>query len=180
MNALDFDESRASGQAGPESRAGADAQMLSLQVATSPNDLPPLSSARLRLPSLYLLLLWFLAAVYWKTLCHLFLGIGIKMENRSNSNGGQMDQGLPEDMDPIWMSSRTARQIYAPGEVEKVSIAYCFSHIPAPTTRTRREHRTSHGCFLWLLPRSHFCPYPRQTAQRTRTSRKAQNARRSS
>ncbi|KAM5531344.1 hypothetical protein V8D89_014989 [Ganoderma adspersum] len=41
------------------------------------------------------------------------------MENGSNSNGGQMDQALPEDMDPIWMSSRTARQIYALGEVEK-------------------------------------------------------------
>ncbi|EJF67099.1 hypothetical protein BD309DRAFT_850203 [Dichomitus squalens] len=31
-----------------------------------------------------------------------------------------MDQGPPEDIDPIWMSSRTARQIYALGEVEKV------------------------------------------------------------
>ena len=29
-------------------------------------------------------------------------------------------QGPPEDVDPIWMSSRTARQIYALGEVEKV------------------------------------------------------------
>ncbi|KAI1793999.1 hypothetical protein LXA43DRAFT_884757 [Ganoderma leucocontextum] len=30
-----------------------------------------------------------------------------------------MDQVHPEDIDPIWMSSRTARQIYALGEVEK-------------------------------------------------------------
>ncbi|PIL31524.1 hypothetical protein GSI_06226 [Ganoderma sinense ZZ0214-1] len=41
------------------------------------------------------------------------------MENGSNSNGAPMDQGPPEDIEPIWMSSRTARQIYALGEVEK-------------------------------------------------------------
>lgn len=27
---------------------------------------------------------------------------------------------VPADIDPIWMSGRTARQIYALGEVEKV------------------------------------------------------------
>ncbi|KAI0718878.1 hypothetical protein C8T65DRAFT_569911 [Cerioporus squamosus] len=30
-----------------------------------------------------------------------------------------MEPGPPEDIDPIWLSSRTARQIYALGEVEK-------------------------------------------------------------
>ena len=56
----------------------------------------------------------------------------------------------------------------------------------APHTPPRRPHeprrvyRTSHDCFPWPLPRSHFCPYPRRTAQRTRTSRKARNAQKSS
>ena len=117
----------------PDPRAGADAE---LPFATFSNGLSPHSSIKQRLPSLYLLLLWFLPAVYSKTLYYLFLGIEIKMENGSNSNGGQMDQGLPEDMDPIWMSSRTARKIYALGEVEKVSIVCCSSHTSAPTTRT--------------------------------------------
>ncbi|CDO73166.1 hypothetical protein BN946_scf185007.g221 [Trametes cinnabarina] len=42
--------------------------------------------------------------------------------NGATSASGSQEQGLPdlENVDPIWMSSRTARQIYALGEVEKV------------------------------------------------------------
>ncbi|RPD82105.1 hypothetical protein L226DRAFT_564721 [Lentinus tigrinus ALCF2SS1-7] len=39
--------------------------------------------------------------------------------NEATNSNPPMDQGPPEDIDPIWLSSRTARQIYALGEVEK-------------------------------------------------------------
>ncbi|OBZ68466.1 hypothetical protein A0H81_11608 [Grifola frondosa] len=41
-----------------------------------------------------------------------------------NANGNT----AARDIDPIWMSSRTARQIYALGEVEKVRVRVPFTH----------------------------------------------------
>ena len=34
-----------------------------------------------------------------------------------------------DQIDPIWMSSRTARQIYALGEVDKVGVIVLSSHL---------------------------------------------------
>lgn len=36
------------------------------------------------------------------------------------------DEQDPSEIDPIWTSSRTARQIYALGEVEKVSPSHTY------------------------------------------------------
>lgn len=41
---------------------------------------------------------------------------------------------VPADIDPIWMSGRTARQIYALGEVEKVLYPAFRKISPLPTT----------------------------------------------
>lgn len=51
------------------------------------------------------------------------------------------------DIDPIWTSSRTARQIYALGEVERVC-----SSAPSPT---HPANRTTHWAGHWAsaLPR---------------------------
>ena len=43
-----------------------------------------------------------------------------------------------EDIDPIWLSSRTARQIYGLCQVEKVSIRY---RPPASHTHTKRTNK---------------------------------------
>ena len=45
-----------------------------------------------------------------------------------------MDQP-PEDIDPIWLSSRTARQIYALGEVEKVHLSCPSGVLQVPHTQ---------------------------------------------
>ena len=36
----------------------------------------------------------------------------------------------------------------------------CSSRTSVPTSRS--VYRTSHDCFPWPLPRSHFCLYPRR------------------
>ena len=57
------------------------------------------------------------------------------MESGTAANGGSAptndatmttnaNQPEEEDIDPIWLSSRTARQIYGLSQVEKVSIRY--------------------------------------------------------
>jgi len=42
------------------------------------------------------------------------------------------DEQDPSEIDPIWTSSRTARQIYALGEVEKVSPSHTAAQHTSP------------------------------------------------
>ena len=42
----------------------------------------------------------------------------------SNEADHIRNEETEKDLDPIWLSSRTARQIYALGEVEKVRVKY--------------------------------------------------------
>lgn len=63
-----------------------------------------------------------------------------------NENSEQLDadmNALPADVDPIWLSSRTARQIYALGEVEKVR-----TNGITELTANRSHSLTAH---LWWL-----------------------------
>ena len=46
------------------------------------------------------------------------------------------DKPVEEEIDPIWLSSRTARQIYGLCQVEKVSIRY---HRLRPTHKTKAK-----------------------------------------
>ena len=52
----------------------------------------------------------------------------ITMATNTNENKPEED-----DIDPIWLSSRTARQVYGLCQVEKVSIRY---HHPFPMHKT--------------------------------------------
>lgn len=54
----------------------------------------------------------------------------------TNMNTSQPED---EDIDPIWLSSRTARQIYGLCQVEKVSIRY------RPSAPTRTQNRQTKG-----------------------------------
>ena len=49
------------------------------------------------------------------------------------STNANTDKHEEEEIDPVWLSSRTARQIYGLCQVEKVSIRY---HHPFPTHKT--------------------------------------------
>ena len=54
------------------------------------------------------------------------------------------------DIDPIWTTSRTARQIYALGEAEKVL------HTNRESRLSHHTHRISLVCSLWR-PRPYHC-----------------------
>lgn len=63
-----------------------------------------------------------------------FVSMSIKNIKTESDNANDMSA-----IDPIWMSSRTARQIFALGEVEKVNLALGRSEAmcsPGPTART--------------------------------------------
>jgi hypothetical protein len=45
----------------------------------------------------------------------------------SNAEGDASHPSDPYEIDPIWTSSRTARQIYALGEVEKVRVLASYN-----------------------------------------------------
>ncbi len=81
---------------------------------------------------------------------------------------------LEAEIDPIWTSSRTARQIYALGEVEKVHLL-CFSSI---ALQVRLQGHTGHQSLTLLGGifnlSSHFAPNGRTRcwiATRRRTIR---------
>lgn len=57
----------------------------------------------------------------------------------TNMNASQQEE---EDIDPIWLSSRTARQIYGLCQVEKVSIRY------HPSTFHMHIEQTEGNAFL--------------------------------
>lgn len=57
----------------------------------------------------------------------------------TNTNANQSGE---EDVDPIWLSSRTARQIYGLCQVEKVSIRH---HPSAPHTRKTDQPSSAAG-----------------------------------
>ena len=77
------------------------------------------------------------------------------MASQDNHDSQHHDE--PVDVDPIWMSSRTARQIYALGEVEKVRLGIVLPRDMRWLTRARARaghqpaaaargvvHRTAH------------------------------------
>lgn len=60
-------------------------------------------------------------------------GWNLVLDHKCNMDVNRHDQPQPEpkhqpvlepEIDPIWLSSRTARQIYALGEVDKVGFYY--------------------------------------------------------
>lgn len=55
------------------------------------------------------------------------------MNSQSPTKSSQMD--VDSEIDPVWASSRTARQIYALGEVEKVPHTATSSRVDLPHTR---------------------------------------------
>ena len=57
------------------------------------------------------------------------------------------------DIDPIWTTSRTARQIYALGEVDKVQ---CLNILDTRLlTKTKGHHQAAlFGCLIHLPPNS--------------------------
>lgn len=68
----------------------------------------------------------------------------ITMATNTNENKPEED-----DIDPIWLSSRTARQIYGLCQVEKVSIRY---HHPSPYTRYEKiARRLTVDVFLFIV-----------------------------
>ena len=64
----------------------------------------------------------------------------------TNPNASKSEE---EDIDPIWLSSRTARQIYGLCQVEKVSIRY---HNPTPLTKSQKNlRRLTADVLLWFI-----------------------------
>ena len=74
------------------------------------------------------------------------MDVGAVDNDTTMSTNANPDKPEEEEIDPIWLSSRTARQIYGLCQVEKVSIRYHH-----PTNAKEIAPLTVDGFFLWLI-----------------------------